>query len=169
MCGENVKVIGGGCSRSPDGELKNLNPIEIENVIESYIHKIQPDIVSTYAVHGASGFHDHWVTHAVVKRVFREMKKANGYPKRLALFTRMGEIDRDGKFRMEASDDDEIKYIEKYSGRDRKNFEAALDCYEAYQEVIEASSVKKVVNNEVPFEIFGESIDGRLQSLEQGL
>lgn len=153
----------------PDGELKNLNPIEIENVIESYIHKIQPDIVSTYAVHGVSGFHDHLVTHAVVKRVFCEMKKANGYPKRLALFTRMGEVDRDGKFRLEASDDDEIKYIEKCSDRDMKNFVAALDCYETYQEVIEASNVKKVVNNEVPFEIFGELIDGRLQSLEEGL
>lgn len=154
----------------PDGELKNLNPIDIENVIESHINKIQPDIVSTYVVHGVSGFHDHLVAHAVVKRVFCKMKEEGiGYPQRLALFTRMGEVDRDGKFRLEASEDDEIKFIEKCSEEDMQNFKAAMDCYENYQKVIEASNVKKVVTNEVPFEIFGESIDGRLQSLKEGL
>lgn len=154
----------------PDSELKNLNPIEIENVIESHIHKIKPDVLVTYAVHGVSGFHDHLVTHAVVKRVFCKMKEEGGsYPKRLALFTRMGEVDRDGKFRLEASDDEEIKFIEKCTDEDMQKFRAALDCYETYQQVIEDSNVKKVVTNEVPFEIFGEDIEDLLESLDEGL
>lgn len=154
----------------PDNELKNLNPIEIENVIESHIHKIEPDVVVTYAVHGVSGFHDHLVTHAVVKRAFCKIKdEAYPYPKRLAFFTRMGEVDRDGKFRLEASADDEIKFIEKCNEEDMQKFRDALDCYETYQQVIEDSNVKKVVTNEVPFEIFGEEIDGRLNSLVDNL
>lgn len=154
----------------PDGELKNLNPIEIENQIESQINKIKPDVVITYAVHGVSGFHDHLVTHAVVKRVFCKMKEeGEAYPKRLAFFTRMGEVDRDGKFRLEASEDDEIKFIEKCADEDMQKFKEALDCYETYREVIEASNVKNVVNNHVPFEIFGEEIEGHLESLTEGI
>ncbi len=154
----------------PDGDLKNLNPIEIEDQIESHIEKLKPDVLVTYAVHGVSGFHDHLVTHAVVKRVFCKMKEEGGdYPKRLALFTRMGEVDRDGKFRLEASKDEEIKFIEECSDEDMEKFSDALDCYETYQEVIEASNVKKVVNNRVPFEIFGEEIDEQLKSLSEGL
>lgn len=154
----------------PDGELKNLNPIEIESQIESHINKIKPDVLITYAVHGVSGFHDHLVAHAVVKRVFCKMKQEGGeHPKRLALFTRMGEVDRDGKFRLEASDDEEIKFIEECSEEDMQKFRDALDCYETYQEVIEASNVKKVVTNKVPFEIFGEDIEGRLESISDQL
>lgn len=154
----------------PDGELKNMDPIEIENIIEDHIHNIKPDVLVTYAVHGISGFHDHLVTHAVVKRVFCKMKKENSeYPRRLAFFTRMGEVDRDGKFRLEASDDDEIKYIEKCSESDMQRFSDALDCYKTYQEVIEASNVRSVVTKNVPFEIFGEKIEGRLDSLIDGI
>ncbi|MDX1640462.1 MAG: PIG-L family deacetylase [Balneolaceae bacterium] len=154
----------------PDGELKNMDPIEIENVIESHIHKRKPDVLVTYAVHGVSGFHGHLVTHAVVKRVFCKLKReGSDYPKRLGFFTRMGEVDLDGKFRLEVSEDDEIKFIQKCSDKDMEKFRAALDCYKTYQEVIEESNVKNVVTNEVPFEIFGESIDGRLKSLKEGI
>jgi len=150
----------------PDGELKNLNPIDIEDQIEAYIKKIKPDILVTYAVHGVSGFHDHLVTHAVVKRVFCKMKEEGGeHPKRLALFTRMGEVDLDGKFRLEASEDEDIKFIETCSEKDMQIFHDALDCYKTYQDVIEASNVKNVVTNKVPFEIFGEDIKSRLGSI----
>lgn len=154
----------------PDAELKNKNPIEIERRVESQIKKIKPDVIVTYAAHGVSGFHDHLVTHAVVKRVFCKMKKeGKESPKRLALFTRMGDVNLDGKFRLEVSEDDEIKFIEKCSDKDMQKFRDALDCYETYQEVIEASNVKNVVNKKVPFEIFGEEIDGRLESLSDRL
>lgn len=154
----------------PDGELKYMNPIEIEHLIESHIKDIKPDILVTYAVHGISGFHDHLVCHAVVKRVFCKLKEEGiSFPKRLAFFTRMGEVDTKGKFRLEASDEDEIQYIEKCSEEDMQKFRASLDCYKTYQEVIEDSNVKKVVTDEVPFEIFGESIDGRLGDLAEGI
>ncbi|PWN07300.1 PIG-L deacetylase family protein [Rhodohalobacter mucosus] len=155
----------------PDGELKRMNPIEIEKVIEEQIHRLRPDILVTYAVHGISGFHDHLVTHAVVKRVFCKLREEQGagYPKRLALFTRMGEVVKDGKFRLEASSEEEIAFIEMCSEEDMEKFRQALDCYETYQEIIEASKVKEVTTKEVPFEIFGEDIDGRLSSISEGL
>lgn len=154
----------------PDGELKHMDPIEIEKVIEDQIRQLKPDVVITYAVHGISGFHDHLVSHAVVKRVFCQLKKkGEGYPKRLAFFTRMGEIVKDGKFRLEASSEEEIAYIEKCSEEDMKKFREALDCYGTYQEVIEASKVKEVTTNRVPFEIFGEMTDTSLTSLADGL
>jgi len=150
----------------PDGELKHLDPIIIEDAIEYEIHKLKPDVIITYAVHGVSGFHDHLVSHAVVKNLFCRMKRnGESYPKRLAFFTRMGEVDTKGKFRLEASDDEEIAYIENCNEADMKAFEKALDCYETYKEVIEQSNVKKVVTSQVPFEIFGEHFDRPLKSL----
>jgi N-acetylglucosamine malate deacetylase 2 len=154
----------------PDNELKNLNPIKIETVIEDHIHKLKPDIIVTYAVHGVSGFHDHLVSHAVVKRVFCKLRDEGlQYPKRLALYTRQGEVIKDGKFRLEASADDEIAFIEKCSENDMELFRKALDCYETYQQVIEESNVKELATSNVAFEIFGESFDKKLAFLAEGL
>ena len=156
----------------PDGELKQLDPIEIEEAINSHIEKIGAEIVITYAVHGVSGFHDHLVTHAVVKRVHSERKKLKkAIPKRLAFFTRMGEVDMKGKFRLEASTDEEIHYVEECNNEDMAKFEEALDCYKTYQQVIEDSNVKRLTTKKVPFEIFGKpdgfKLDGK--SLSTGL
>ena len=54
----------------PDSGLKGLDPREIERVLGEQIVKIRPAVLVTYPVHGISGFHDHLVTHAVVKREF---------------------------------------------------------------------------------------------------
>lgn len=154
----------------PDDELKTMDPILIEHQIEQHINRLMPDVVVTYAVHGISGFEDHLVSHAVVKRVFCQMKAEGSlFPKRLALFTRMGEVSVDGKFRLAVSADDEIKFIQKCNDEDIQKFHEALDCYETYQQVIEDSGVKNVVTNEVPFEIFGEDIEGRLESIVDGI
>lgn len=154
----------------PDGELKHLDPIEIENSIEREIHSLKPDVIITYAVHGISGFHDHLVSHAVVKNLYCRMKRnGSDYPKRLAFFTRMGEVDTKGKFRLEASSDDEIGFIEQCSSADMDAFHRALDCYETYQEIIEKSGVKEVTTKQVPFEIFGEDLDGRLNGITEKL
>lgn len=155
----------------PDNELKNINPIKIEREIINHIDKIKPDVLITYAVHGVSGFHDHLVTHAVVKRVFCEFQENSDvdYPKRLAFYTRMGEVETGGKFRLEASSDDEIKYIEECSMDDMTKFQKALDCYETYKEVIDASNVRNIVTNKVPFEIFGEEFQIPLKSLTDRL
>lgn len=154
----------------PDGELKNIDPILIEYQVEMHINNLMPDVIVTYAVHGVSGFHDHLVSHAVVKRVFCQMKLDGSlFPKRLAFFTRMGEVSNEGKFRLEASAGEEIKFIQKCTEEDMQKFRDALDCYESYQQVIEDSGVKNEVSNEVPFEIFGEDIDGRLGSIVEGI
>lgn len=150
----------------PDSELKHLDPITIEDKIENEIKTIQPDVIITYAVHGVSGFHDHLVSHAVVKNLFCRMKRrGDAYPKRLAFFTRMGETYNKGKFRLSASDDSEIAYVEVCSDKDMEAFHSALDCYETYQQVIEDSHVKELTTNEVPFEIFGETFEQPLKSL----
>lgn len=154
----------------PDNELKKMDPIDIEEIIMEHIEIIKPDILITYAVHGISGFHDHLVTHAVVKRVYCQMKKnKQKYPRRLAFFTRKGEVNMKGKFRLEASTEDEIGFIETCNDKDMERFRRALDCYETYREVIEASNVKEIVTNEVPFEIFGEDLKSRLVSVTEDL
>ncbi len=154
----------------PDGEFKRMNPIEIENVVEKEIHQLKPDIVVTYAVHGISGFHDHLVCHAVVKRVYCKLKDEGlAYPRRLALFTRSGEVIKDGKFRLEASDENEIGVVEACNEKDMEKFRTALDCYETYQQVIEASKVKEVTDNKVPFELFGEDHDKTFDTVTGGL
>ncbi|TVR16768.1 MAG: PIG-L family deacetylase [Balneolaceae bacterium] len=155
----------------PDGELKNINPIDIEKVVANHIYEIKPAILITYAVHGISGFHDHLVTHAVVKRVFCELKdrKDAEFLKRLALYTRSGEVDNSGKFRLEASTDAEIKYTEHCSEADMEKFQRSLDCYETYKEIIEKSRVREIVTSEVPFEIFGEDIESPLTNIADQL
>lgn len=154
----------------PDGQLKNLDPFDIEKVIENHIHQLKPEVIVTYAIHGISGFHDHLVSHAVVKNLFCRMRREGAaYPKRLAFFTRMGEIFDAGKFRLQISSDDDIKYIEECSEQDMAKFHAALNCYETYQEVIESSGVKEITTNRVPFEIFGEVLDEQLTNLTDRL
>lgn len=58
----------------PDSGLKHMDPRKIENVIRHHLATIQPDVLITYPVHGISGFHDHLVSHAVVKRLFCELR-----------------------------------------------------------------------------------------------
>ena len=71
----------------PDGGLKEMDPREVEKVVLEHLQKIQPEEVATYAVHGISGFHDHLVCHAVVKRVFCEARESIPALRRLALVT----------------------------------------------------------------------------------
>lgn len=154
----------------PDNNLKNINPKEIENVVEEHIHQLKPDIVVTYAVHGISGFNDHLVTHAVVKRVYCDLKdRGSVYPKRLAFYTRQGEVVQNNDFRLSASKEEEIGFVQQCNDEDLEKFHRALDCYETYKQVIERSNVRNVVGKEVAFEIFGEELNGRLHSIAADL
>lgn len=154
----------------PDNELKWMDPIELENRIEKEVHRLKPDIIITYAVHGISGFHDHLVSHAVVKRVYCKLR-AEGtlYPRRLAFFTRMGEVFKDGKFRLEASTKMEIKVIETCTEEDMVKFKKALDCYVTYQKTIEESNVKDLTSDRVPFELFDEETSKIFDTITDGL
>lgn len=154
----------------PDNQLKEHNPLELEDAIRRHIQKIKPNVLITYAVHGISGFHDHLVSHAIVKQVYCEMQKeGSDYLKRLAFFT-LGEVESDeGKFNLSTSTEEEIDCVVKVDDEDMDNFNKALDCYETYQQVIDDSNVREDITNEVCFEIFREDYNPPLKSLTEGL
>lgn len=154
----------------PDSGLKQMNPIKIEEVITEHIHRIKPDVIVTYAVHGVSGFEDHLVSHAVVKRAYCELRaEGHDYPKRLAFFTHYSEEEVESKFDLKSSELDEIDCWVEANDEDMEKFRSALDCYETYQQVIEESGVKQAVTGKVPFEFFGEELDSKVSSLTEGL
>ncbi len=155
----------------PDGGLKEMNPMQIESAIKEHILKIKPHILVTYAVHGISGFHDHLVTHAAVKRVYVEMKEG-GDPdlKRLAFFTVTEETaGKAGIHALKWSTDAEIDCAVRVDAEDIRAFQQALDCYVTYRETIEQSNIRKLVTETVVFEIFQENHDPHLADLAENL
>lgn len=142
----------------PDSGLKELDPRDIEGVICDEIDRLRPDVVVTYAVFGVSGFEDHLVAHAVVKRAFVSMQ-SNGanYLKRLALYTieegnpAIGQ----SRFGLRPSKPGEIDCIISVSDEDIDARNRALDCYETYQEVILRAGIAETPG-EACFEIFQE-------------
>ncbi|SHF49509.1 N-acetylglucosaminyl deacetylase, LmbE family [Fodinibius roseus] len=154
----------------PDSGLKELDPKQIETIIDEHIEAIQPDILVTYAVHGISGFEDHLVSHAVVKSVYCDRKrKGKSCPRRLAFFTHYNEMEGEGTFRLTSSKMEDIDCWIEASDEDYQKFYDALDCYKTYQQVIEKSNVKNEVGKRVPFEIFQENFDPPLQDLAEAL
>lgn len=152
----------------PDSGLKELDPKHIEDVILDHVNRLKPDVLVTYAVHGVSGFEDHLVSHAVVKSVYCDMKRARKqYPRRLAFFTHFNEDEGEGKFRLSSSAEEEIDCWVEANDGDYQKFYDALDCYETYQQVIEDSNVKNEVGKRVPFEIFQEKFDPPLKDLTE--
>lgn len=154
----------------PDSGLKEMNPMKIEEVIKDHVRQIQPDVLVTYAVHGVSGFEDHLVSHAVVKRVYCEMKEIGySYPQRLALFTHYSKEPVESKFDLKSSKLDDIDCVMETDNEDMEKFRDALNCYETYQQVIEESGVKEAVTGKVPFEFFQEDFNPPLKSLTEKL
>jgi len=154
----------------PDSGLKEMDPREIEAVVKDHVEKIKPDVLVTYAVHGISGFEDHLVQHAVVKRVYCEMRdQGHDYLKRLAFFTYYNDEEVESKFNLKSSKIEEIDCWVEVNDDDIKKFHQSLDCYETYQQVIEESGVKKSITNRVPFEIFQENFDPPLSDLGSSL
>lgn len=150
----------------PDSGLKEMDPRDIEKVIRQEIERLKPEVVVTYAVHGISGFHDHLVCHAVVKRVFVEMKESAPYLKRLAFFTLTEEEAAKQKhFKISGSKEEEIDVIFRVDEVDIENCKKALDCYVSFQETIKATNVHQHITNEVVFEIYAEKHEPKLKSL----
>ncbi|MFZ1731020.1 MAG: PIG-L family deacetylase [Bacteroidota bacterium] len=144
----------------PDSGLKNMDPRILENAAEAHITALKPDVIVTYAVHGISGFHDHLVAHAVVKRLYLDMRdRGHSYLKRLALLTipDSGEpVFSPNGFRLKHSTEDEIDCVVRLRQEDRDMMAACLRCYETYQATIDASGVIKKVGDAVHFEFYGE-------------
>lgn len=154
----------------PDSGLKEMDPRVIEGVIKKHIEFLRPAVVVTYAVHGISGFQDHLVTHAVVKRVFVELRERVVYLRRLAMVT-VTEVSarQSTHFHLSGSTPEEIDAVVRVSDADIAKNLAALDCYETFQETIEKSGIKKFIRHQAVFEFFQENFDPPVDDLFAGL
>ncbi len=158
----------------PDSGLTELDPRRLEKEIESYINELKPKLVITYPVHGGSGYHDHLVTYAVVKRVFLDMQEAGAdYLKRLAFFTMPDSGEPtflpSGWPRLKLSDASLIDAVIPLQSENIQAMKDALLCYESYQAIVETTGVIEKIGNRVHFEIFGEDFSPSLKSLTEGL
>jgi N-acetylglucosamine malate deacetylase 2 len=154
----------------PDSGLKEMDPREIESVVQEHINLVKPHVVVTYAVHGISGYHDHLVGHAVVKRAFMEiLSQNNSSVKRLAFFTIPESFKDKGMIPLNFSTPDEIDCIITPEEEDWVKFKRALDCYQTYKEVIQKSNIKDLIGENICFEIFQESYNPPLNDLCVGL
>ncbi|MBW7997099.1 MAG: PIG-L family deacetylase [Candidatus Glassbacteria bacterium] len=150
----------------PDGGLKELDPREIEHAVEKHVREIEPQILITYPAHGISGFHDHLIAHAVVKRVFCQLREDGAdYLRRLAFFTVDEQTAKNnrGAIRLNHSTAAEIDCRFVVDDQDLNAFNRALDCYGTYREVVEKSKVRESVSREICYEIFGEEHDPPLE------
>ena len=154
----------------PDSGLKEMDPREIEAVVREHIERIRPNVVVTYAVHGISGFHDHLVTHAVVKRAFVELRDRVDSLRRLAFFTiTEDDAQQSTHFVLNASAHGQIDCIFEVDEVDIQASHRALDCYVTFQETIAKTRIKEFIHKNVVFEFFQESYDPPLTDLFDGL
>jgi len=152
----------------PDSGLKELDPRRIETVVADHIVRVRPDIVVSYPVHGISGFHDHLVAHAVVKRVYLELRdRGADYLKRLAFFTLTeDQAERaSGAHRLSSSTPGEIDCIVSVDEGDMETFRRALDCYRTYKAMIERTGVRETLDRRVAFELFQQDFDPPITDL----
>ncbi|MFA3783570.1 PIG-L deacetylase family protein [Melioribacteraceae bacterium 4301-Me] len=154
----------------PDSGLKELDPRILENAIKDEITKTKPEVIVTYAVHGISGFHDHLVTHAVVKRAFVELKERYLYLKRLAFHTLTEDAAKKSTyFHLSWSTTEEIDCVITVDNQDLDAALNALSCYETYQETISRTKIKELLGNKCVFEIFNETFHPPLEDLFTGI
>jgi N-acetylglucosamine malate deacetylase 2 len=153
-----------------DGGLKEMDPREIEKIISDHILKIKPNVLLTYPVSGISGFYDHLVCHAVVKRVFLEIKEKHDWMKRLAFFGISEEAAAMNTFfSVKAFKPEEIDCIVHVKKQDIQTGQKALDCYVTYTEVIEGTRIKEMLLEVAPHEFYMESFHSPVNSLLHGL
>jgi len=154
----------------PDSGLKEMDPRDIESVVREEIERVQADVVVTYPVHGISGFHDHLITHAVVKRVYVELVGKVSSLTRLAFVT-LTEVHAmtSPHFSLSSSTAEEIDCVINVNDADVDKMKAALDCYVTFQETILKSGIKTMIEKQSVFEIFGEEHDPPLNDLFSGL
>ena len=149
----------------PDSGLKECDPRQIEAAVRAELERWLPDVVVTYPAHGISGFHDHLVTHAVVKRAWVEARDELPL-RRLAFHTVSEETARASPhFPLSHSSPEEIDVVVPVEERDLAACKRALDCYVTFQETIEKSGIKDLLPARVPFELYGESFEPPLEDL----
>ena len=153
----------------PDSALAGCDPRELESAVVAALGRLRPQVVVTYPVHGISGFHDHLVTHAVVKRAWLEARESHDLP-RLAFHTVSRETaEASPHFPLSHTPEEAIDVVVPVEPRDLDTARRALDCYETFTETIERSGIKDLLPDRVPFELFGESFEPPLDDLFAGL
>jgi len=158
----------------PDSGLKELDPRVLEQAIRRHTETIEPAIVVTHPVHGVSGFHDHLVTHAAVKRAYLELRDAGAdFLKRLAFIT-LPDSGRptwgaDGIPRLKLTEEALIDCVVHLREADVGAMREALRCYATYRETIDKSRVVERIGDRVYFEIFGEDFTPALEDLTEKL
>lgn len=157
----------------PDSGLADIDPRIIEEAIEQHLHQLKPDVVVSYPVHGISGFPDHLVTHAVVKRVYCQMRdEEHTWLRRLAFFTISPEQQRDfeaSAIPIKFTPDHQIHVRTKVTDSDNAAMDRALDCYVTYKETIEKTMKTAPPFKEIVFQLFGESPNHIYENVTDGL
>ena len=149
----------------PDSGLHEMDPREIEDVVRRRVSELSPEVLVTYPVHGISGFSDHLVTHAVVKRLSCELRDAGAGPRRLAFVT-LEETPDDGReISLTASSPEAVDCVVHLDEEDLDAQRRALDCYETYADVIARLDPVAVHGDRIAFELFREEHDPPLDDL----
>jgi LmbE family N-acetylglucosaminyl deacetylase len=155
----------------PDGALKEVDPRELERAVAAEVERLRPDVLVSYPAHGISGFHDHLVSHAVVKRAWVDLRERVDELRRLAFGTLNAEQAEEATavFPLSSSTPGEIDCWIAVEEQDVDACRRALDCYVTFRETIERTGIKNHLFSNVPFEIFGESHDPPLADLFEEL
>ena len=154
----------------PDSGLKECDPRKLEQAVRDAVEQIRPHVLVTYPVHGVSGFHDHLVSHAVVKRVFVELSDAVAELQRLAFSTVTEEAAQGVTvFSISHSTEAEIDCLVPTEPEDIEACRRAQDCYVTFQETIERTGIKEQLRDRVAFEFFGEDFAPAVEDLFHGL
>jgi LmbE family N-acetylglucosaminyl deacetylase len=170
----------------PDSGLKELDPRLLEQAVKSHVESLRPDVVVTHPVHGISGFHDHIVTHAVVKRVYLELRDAGapragpgstqgvrcpGSPRRLAFVTLPDSgkptWTEDGSARLKLTEEALIDCVVRLEPDDVAAMRNALACYATYKDIIDKVGVVEKIGDRLYFEFFGENFTPPLSELTE--
>lgn len=157
----------------PDSGLADIDPRIIEQAIEQHLHQLKPDIVISYPVHGISGFPDHLVTHAVVKRLYCQMRdNGHNWLRRLAFFTISPDQQRDfeaSAIPIKSTPEHQIHVRTMVTEADNAAMDRALECYVTYKETIEKTMKTAPPFKEIVFQLFNESPRNVLNNVTDGL
>ncbi|MBD3337425.1 MAG: PIG-L family deacetylase [Candidatus Eisenbacteria bacterium] len=149
----------------PDGGLQELDPREIEAVIRDEVERLAPDVLVTYPVHGTSGFPDHIVTHAVVKRVYVEARERIAPLRRLAF---LSVTEREAglfPWPLKFSKLEEIDAVVPVGADDLERGRRCLDCYVTYKETIAETRMRELLQDEIVYEFYREDFKPPLSDI----
>ncbi len=157
-----------------DGGMAHIDPREFEKLIKKHIDKIKPNIIVTYPIHGISGHHDHLACHAIVKRLYCDLKAKAEYAflKRLAFLTLPTPNESEavgGNANVNTTKKQYIDCIVNLNEDEVAKLKEALSCYESFTDVIKETNVIEHLGKKIHFEFFDENYRDPVDELTHGL